>query len=83
MLVTIPRNVKGLSWAEQQEQTTRSKERRKYESQINDITKDLEKMKLRVGQLLSENEKLPEKEMIDRHEFELDVEEQQRRINQV
>ena len=40
-------------------------------------------MKLRVGQLLSENEKLPEKEMIDRHEFELDVEEQQRRINQV
>ena len=64
-------------------QLFRSKERKKYESQINQVTLELGKLKSKVGELLSENENLPEKERIDRHEFELDVEEQQRRINKV
>ena len=47
------------------------------------MTQELEKLKTKVSELLSENENLPEKERIDKHEFELDVEEQQRRIHQV
>ena len=38
-------------------------------------------MRARVAELLEENRKLPESERIDENEFELDVEEQQRRVN--
>ena len=38
-------------------------------------------MRSRVAELLEENRKLPESERIDENEFELDVDEQQRRVN--
>ena len=38
-------------------------------------------MRARVAELLEENRKLPESERIDENEFELDVDEQQRRVN--
>ena len=38
-------------------------------------------MRARVAELLEENRKLPESERIDENEFELDVEEQQRRVH--
>ncbi len=39
-------------------------------------------MRSKVAELLEENNKLPESERIDVHEFELDVEEQQKRVNE-
>ena len=36
-------------------------------------------MRAKVAELLEENNRLPEAERMDVHEFELDVEEQQRR----
>ena len=71
-----------LCWADEQEQKTRAKERKKYENQINQVSEELEALRNRVQELLVENDKLPESERIDRHEFELDVEEQQKRIHE-
>ena len=70
------------SWAEKQEEERTARERQKYESQINEVTNALDELRTKVAELLEENEKLPESERIDRHEFELDVEEQQRRKNE-
>ena len=39
-------------------------------------------MRAKVAELLEENNKLPEAERMDVHDFELDVEEQQRRVNE-
>ena len=47
------------------------RERQKYEKQITEVSQELEAMRLSVFELLEENEKLPESERIDRHEFEL------------
>jgi hypothetical protein len=47
------------------------RERQKYEKQITEVSQELEAMRLSVLELLEENEKLPESERIDRHEFEL------------
>ena len=71
-----------MSWAEMQEEDRTSRERQKYESQINEVTNALDELRTQVASLLEENEKLPESERIDRHEFELDVEEQQKRKNE-
>lgn len=49
----------------------KTRERQKYEKQISEVSQELEAMRLSVAKLLEENEKLPESERIDRHEFEL------------
>ena len=77
----LPRPLQA-SWAEKQEEERTSRERQKYESQINEVTNALDELRTKVASLLEENEKLPEAERIDRHEFELDVEEQQKRKNE-
>ena len=71
-----------ISWAQKQEEERTAKERQKYEVQINEVTNALDELRTNVAKLLKENEKLPESERIDRHEFELDVDEQQRRKNE-
>ena len=43
------------------------------------MSEELERMRAKVAELLEENNRLPEAERMDVHEFELDVEEQQRR----
>ena len=53
----------------------------RYETSINEVSEELEAMRSRVAELLEENRKLPESERIDENEFELDVGEQQRRVN--
>ena len=53
----------------------------RYETSINEVSEELEAMRARVAELLEENRKLPESERIDENEFELDVDEQQRRVN--
>jgi len=47
------------------------RERQKYEKQISEVSQELESMRMSVAKLLEENEKLPESERIDKHEFEL------------
>ena len=71
-----------LSWDEKQEQARIARERKKYEASINEITEELESMRNKVAELIEQNNQLPESERIDVHEFELDVEEQQRRVNE-
>ena len=51
----------------------------RYEISINEVSEELERMRAKVAELLEENNRLPEAERMDVHEFELDVEEQQRR----
>ena len=51
----------------------------RYETSINEVSEELERMRAKVAELLEENNRLPEAERMDVHEFELDVEEQQRR----
>lgn len=71
-----------MSWDEKQEQARIARERKRYEASINEVTSELESMRTKVAELLEENNALPEAERMDVHEFELDVEEQQRRVNE-
>ncbi len=71
-----------ISWDEMQEQARVARERKRYEQTINEVTTELEAMRAKVAELLEENNKLPEAERMDVHDFELDVEEQQRRVNE-
>lgn len=71
-----------MSWDEKQEQARIANERKKYEASINEVTAELEAMRNKVAELIEQNNQLPESERIDVHEFELDVEEQQRRVNE-
>ena len=71
-----------ISWDEKQEQARVARERKRYEQTINEVTTELEAMRAKVAELLEENNKLPEAERMDVHDFELDVEEQQRRVNE-
>ena len=71
-----------MSWDEKQEQARVARERKRYEATINEVTTELEAMRAKVAELLEENKKLPEAERMDVHDFELDVEEQQRRVNE-
>ena len=79
-------NIKSLpvdkSWDEKQEEARVAIERKRYESSINEVSAELEAMRAKVAELLEENNRLPESERMDVHEFELDVEEQQRRVNE-
>ena len=70
------------SWDEKQEEARIARERKRYEASINEVTTELEGMRSKVAELLEANDRLPESERIDVHEFELDVEEQQRRVNE-
>jgi hypothetical protein len=70
-----------ISWDDKQEQARVARERKRYESSINEVSAELEAMRSKVVELLAENNRLPESEGIDVHEFELDVQEQQRRVN--
>ena len=71
-----------ISWDEMQEMARVARERKRYEATINEVTSELEAMRAKVAELLEENNKLPESERMDVHDFELDVEEQQRRVNE-
>ena len=69
-----------LSWSEKKNKETKEKERKKYEKEIQTITDTVETMAEQVGLLLKDNESLPEKDQLDRRQFELDVEEQSRQV---
>ena len=69
-----------LSWSEKKNKEWKEKERKKYEKEIKTITDTVETMAEQVGLLLRDNESLPEKDQLDRRQFELDVEEQGRQV---
>ena len=69
-----------VSWSEKKNKETRENERKKFEKEITTISETVEYMAGQVARLLLDNDSLPEKDQLDRRQFELDVEEQARQV---
>ena len=69
-----------LSWSEKRTLEQKESERKKYEIEINTISDTVERMAEQVSRLLNDNDSLPNKDQLDRRQFELDVEEQARQV---
>ena len=68
------------SWSERKAIEQKENERKKYENEINTIMETVEDMASQVSKLLEDNATLPERDQLDRRQFELDVDEQARQV---
>ena len=78
--VQVTEKPSELSWSERRAGEQAANERKKYESEINTITETVEEMAAQVAKLLEDNASLPERDQLDKRQFELDVEEQARQV---
>ena len=69
-----------LSWSERGAREQAANERKKYEEEINTITETVEDMAAQVAKLLEDNASLPQRDQLDKRQFELDVDEQARQV---
>ena len=70
------------AWSAEKLEEETATERLNYEETIADIEASLTSMRSQVDHLLDCNDELPEKERLDRTDFELNSEEKQKRIQQ-
>ena len=73
-------NAEEVSWSEKKSKESKENERKKFEREITTISETVEHMAELVASLLQDNDSLPEKDQLDRRQFELDVEEQGRQV---
>ncbi len=69
----------AIAWSQKQQLDHVSRERQRYEKNIDEIGEALAAVRKQVGELLESNEQLPPEEKLDGREFELDSEEKQKR----
>lgn len=78
--VEVENDKSQISWSEKRTMEQKECERKKYEKEIDTITETVESMAEQVSRLLFDNDSLPEKDQLDKRQFELDVEEQGRQV---